>query len=296
MMPSTGEPALSSRRPVVALLGNPNTGKTTLFNALAGMRQRVGNYPGVTVETKKGQMTCARPDLRPHRPARHLQPGAPQPRRDGRRRSHPRPAARRAAARRRRVHRRCLQPRPQPLPDDAGAGTGRAGRRRPEHDGRGRGPRAAHRRGTTRASSSACRSCRSRPTRAGAGATRSRRSRRPTAAGGPPYAPASPFPEAFEQEVRQLHDHIGRRRLAVPGAPAAARRGRLHREAAWPSVDHDLPDDVQAARGGWPRPAVRSPAVEARTRYAWIRQATAGCVAAADRCGPSPGPTASTGC
>src|SRR5438105_3334198 len=41
----------------VALVGNPNTGKTTLFNALAGMRQRVGNYPGVTVETKKGQMT-----------------------------------------------------------------------------------------------------------------------------------------------------------------------------------------------------------------------------------------------
>src|SRR5947209_11736278 len=44
---------------VVALVGNPNTGKTTLFNALAGMRQHVGNYPGVTVETKKGQMTCA---------------------------------------------------------------------------------------------------------------------------------------------------------------------------------------------------------------------------------------------
>src|SRR5262245_12577658 len=43
----------------VALVGNPNTGKTTLFNALAGMRQHVGNYPGVTVETKKGHMTCA---------------------------------------------------------------------------------------------------------------------------------------------------------------------------------------------------------------------------------------------
>src|SRR5205807_8091345 len=40
----------------VALVGNPNTGKTTLFNALAGMRQRVGNYPGVTVETKKGHL------------------------------------------------------------------------------------------------------------------------------------------------------------------------------------------------------------------------------------------------
>src|SRR4051812_34613147 len=42
--------------PTVALVGNPNTGKTTLFNALAGMRQRVGNYPGVTVEKKAGQM------------------------------------------------------------------------------------------------------------------------------------------------------------------------------------------------------------------------------------------------
>ena len=44
------------RTPLVALVGNPNTGKTTLFNALAGMSQRVGNYPGVTVETKKGRM------------------------------------------------------------------------------------------------------------------------------------------------------------------------------------------------------------------------------------------------
>jgi ferrous iron transport protein B len=41
-----------------ALVGNPNTGKTTLFNALSGLRQRTGNYPGVTVETKKGSMTC----------------------------------------------------------------------------------------------------------------------------------------------------------------------------------------------------------------------------------------------
>src|SRR5256712_11872538 len=45
------------RTTTVALVGNPNTGKTTLFNALAGMRQRVGNYPGVTVETKKGRMS-----------------------------------------------------------------------------------------------------------------------------------------------------------------------------------------------------------------------------------------------
>ena len=38
----------------VALVGNPNAGKTTLFNALTGMHQRVGNYPGVTVEQKEG--------------------------------------------------------------------------------------------------------------------------------------------------------------------------------------------------------------------------------------------------
>lgn len=39
----------------VALIGNPNTGKSTLFNALAGMRVRTGNYPGVTVEQKSGR-------------------------------------------------------------------------------------------------------------------------------------------------------------------------------------------------------------------------------------------------
>jgi ferrous iron transport protein B len=40
----------------VAVIGNPNTGKSTLFTALAGVRQRVGNYPGVTVEKKTGQL------------------------------------------------------------------------------------------------------------------------------------------------------------------------------------------------------------------------------------------------
>lgn len=40
----------------VALIGNPNTGKTSVFNRLTGMNQKVGNYPGITVEKKEG--TC----------------------------------------------------------------------------------------------------------------------------------------------------------------------------------------------------------------------------------------------
>ena len=45
--------------PLVALAGNPNAGKSALFNALTGARQKVGNYPGVTVERKSGRMTLA---------------------------------------------------------------------------------------------------------------------------------------------------------------------------------------------------------------------------------------------
>ncbi len=48
-------PSESTASSVVALIGNPNTGKSTLFTALSGVHQRTGNYPGVTVEKKLGQ-------------------------------------------------------------------------------------------------------------------------------------------------------------------------------------------------------------------------------------------------
>ncbi|XCF06369.1 ferrous iron transport protein B [Tamlana crocina] len=44
----------------VALIGNPNTGKTSVFNALTGLNQKVGNYPGITVEKKEGVCKLSR--------------------------------------------------------------------------------------------------------------------------------------------------------------------------------------------------------------------------------------------
>jgi len=54
---------VSGTVPLVALVGNPNSGKSSLFNALTGARQKIANYPGVTVERKSGR--TALPDGRP---------------------------------------------------------------------------------------------------------------------------------------------------------------------------------------------------------------------------------------
>ena len=59
---SVAEHPEPSGAPVLALAGNPNSGKTSLFNALTGMRLKVGNYPGITVERVEG--TLALPDGR----------------------------------------------------------------------------------------------------------------------------------------------------------------------------------------------------------------------------------------
>ncbi|RLC10307.1 MAG: ferrous iron transporter B, partial [Deltaproteobacteria bacterium] len=49
---------MSSKVITVALAGNPNSGKSTIFNNLTGTRQKVGNWPGVTVEKKEGHLTA----------------------------------------------------------------------------------------------------------------------------------------------------------------------------------------------------------------------------------------------
>lgn len=49
-------PIVAAETPMVALVGNPNAGKSALFNALTGARQKVGNYPGVTVERHAGRI------------------------------------------------------------------------------------------------------------------------------------------------------------------------------------------------------------------------------------------------
>jgi hypothetical protein len=45
-----------TKKLTIALAGNPNAGKTTLFNAITGARQHIANYPGVTVEKKSGRV------------------------------------------------------------------------------------------------------------------------------------------------------------------------------------------------------------------------------------------------
>lgn len=54
---------MDQKRIVVALAGNPNAGKSTIFNNITGTRQKVGNWPGVTVEKKEGQASIDGRDL-----------------------------------------------------------------------------------------------------------------------------------------------------------------------------------------------------------------------------------------
>ena len=61
MPPALSSNTVSTGAILVALTGNPNCGKTTLFNALTGLRAKVGNYAGVTVERKEGRLLGTAP-------------------------------------------------------------------------------------------------------------------------------------------------------------------------------------------------------------------------------------------
>ncbi len=56
----------------VAVIGNPNAGKSSVFNRLTGLRQHTANYPGVTVERRVGPQHIRRRGARSHRSARHV--------------------------------------------------------------------------------------------------------------------------------------------------------------------------------------------------------------------------------
>ena len=137
--------------PLVAVAGSPNAGKSALFNALTGARQKVGNYPGVTVERHSGRLTLA--DGRPVElvdlpGAYSLDPG--ESRRSGHARRPARPAEGRAPARRAGDRPRRLQPRQSPALRAAADRARPADDRRAEH-GRSRQARRARAR-----SASAC--------------------------------------------------------------------------------------------------------------------------------------------
>src|SRR5882762_7447879 len=53
---------MANKKLHIALVGNPNSGKTSLFNTLTGLNQKIGNFPGVTVDKKTGY--CSLPDGR----------------------------------------------------------------------------------------------------------------------------------------------------------------------------------------------------------------------------------------
>ena len=80
---ATVQPTATDAPLRIALLGNPNCGKTALFNLLTGARQKVANYAGVTVERKEGLLQTAAgrcgPQCAGAGPARRLQPARAQP-------------------------------------------------------------------------------------------------------------------------------------------------------------------------------------------------------------------------
>jgi ferrous iron transport protein B len=262
------------RHPTVALLGNPNTGKTTLFNALSGMRQRVGNYPGVTVEIKTGRMAHAGRtlDLIDLPGTYSLSPRSPDEMLAvdvvlGRQPGEPRPDAIVSIVDASNLERNLYlttQALEVGVPVVVALNmTDVAARQGITVDA----DRLAKQLGVPVVPIQANKA---------KGLDRLRRAAAEAAEGGaPPAGPA--FPDVFEGEVARL----GARLPAVPRF--LLRRLLLdaggYAEARWTGRDQDLAAELRAARARLAASGCKVPDVEARTRYAWIRRATVGCVA-----------------
>jgi ferrous iron transport protein B len=281
MTSPTGEKVSPSRHPVIALLGNPNTGKTTLFNALAGMRQRVGNYPGVTVETKKGQMTQAGCtfDLIDLPGTYSLAARSPDEMVAvdlilGQQPGEPKPDVVLSIVDASNLERN-LYLTTQAL--EVGVPLVVALNMMDVAEGQGLRldvARLSKQLGVPVV-----------PIQANKGRGLDRLKEVLAEATNPVLPTRDPvlstprvsFPDAFKEEVNHLHDHIGgsispflvQRLLLDVGGYTEKRLAERH---------HDLPNDVQAARHRLAEAGCAVPAVEARTRYSWIRQATTGCI------------------
>jgi ferrous iron transport protein B len=262
-------------RLVVALSGNPNTGKTTLFNALSGLNQRIGNYPGVTVETKTGHMICdghnfdivdlpGTYSLAPRSPDEMVAVDLILGRQHGQERPNVILSVVDASNLERNLY-LTTQLMELGLPVVVALNmtdVAKAHGLRIDHQGLSRRLgvpvvpiQANKRRGLEELK---------------------REVSRQATEGKPPHGPA--FPEAFDQEAAALQDEVG------PETPAFLVRRLLldvggHTERLMLN-EHGLGlhDKLLAARQRLAQANCGVPAIEARTRYAWIRQALLGCL------------------
>jgi ferrous iron transport protein B len=275
-MAAPSVPATAGHSPAttVALVGNPNTGKTTLFNALAGMRQRVGNYPGVTVETKKGQLQhLGRAfDLVDLPGTYSLAPRSPDEMVAvdlilGHQKGEPRPSVVLSIVDASNLERNLYlttQVLELGVPVVIALNMVDIAESHGVHIDAGR---LAKQLGVAVV-----------PIQANKGKGLEVLKHALAAATDRPTAPETPaFPEAFEREQAALRDAIGediepflvRRLLLDVGGYTEQRLEERH---------EDLKAKVQAARERLSAAGCAVPAVEARTRYAWIREKTAGCI------------------
>ena len=291
---------------VIALIGNPNTGKSTLFTALAGVRQRVGNYPGVTVEKKIGAAACSAGrdcqlvdlpgtySLAPRSPDEMVAVDVLLGRQ-----------ADVGRDRRRAVDRRRQQPGAQSVPGQPGARAGPADGGRAEHDRRRPRQGTDDRRRPAAPSSWACRSSKCRPIggsaspswkrAAGRGRRSARRQRRARAR----------FPPRFSSEVGRLAGRwsLEPRSLRFASCPATWSSGCCWTPAAickdtlvaTARADAVAAEVAARSRVGWP-PGCPVPAIEAQARYAWVARVLEGVVTASGAARRDAGRSASIAC